>query len=371
MTHFGDFRTGALFGSLPCTAFSWTSELRAAGTVNVTVPACPEAAGLWSELQDGRALVVVEWAEDFGSRILWASPVVARSLGESSVTVGGSGIFGHLCRVKLVPNVPASQVAKAPGMTFTGDMGTIMRGMVAQVMSRPSFDLPIILEPARSGTRTQTYYGYERATAGQRISELAEHQNGPDFAFLPRFADSSNTSVVWDMVTGTETAPLLNRTAGIPIVVDGTAPGQDTVRTVTWESSAGAMGTTVWAAGGGTEAGSVIRAAVDTSLTNQGWPGMDADSDVSTDSEDGAYVQAVADGALARLRRPLRSVRASVRASFWWGQDARLGDSVRVMFDHPIAGRIDVTSRLLAESGDIASEWVELTLADTLAEEVA
>ena len=94
------------------------------------------------------------------------------------------------------------------------------------------------------------------------------------------------------------------------------------------------------------------------------------DATARSDATVGATVQRVADGALAQVKRPLRGIRVKVAAPFWWSQDARLGDSVRVMYDHPIAGRVDITSRLLSESGDVASQWVDLTLADTLAEDV-
>jgi hypothetical protein len=89
----------------------------------------------------------------------------------------------------------------------------------------------------------------------------------------------------------------------------------------------------------------------------------------TNDSEDGVEVQSYADDIKARRKRALRDISVEVDAQFWWSQDARLGDSLRVMYDHPIAGRIDVTSRLLSESGDIASDSVSLKLADTLAED--
>ena len=370
VAHFGDFRTGDIAGTLPCSAFSWTSELRGTGTCQVTVPPSTEATEMWQATQAGRAMVAVEWVEDFGSRIVWASPAFARSMDATTITVGGSGMFGFLSSKRiLIPNVTASAIPTAAKMTFTGDQGTLMRGVLAQALSLPQGDLPIVLEAARSGTRTQSYDGFDLAMVGQRISELADQDPGTDFAFLPRFEDSAATSLVWDFITGTEAQPLLNSAAGAPIVVDGTAPGQDTIQDFSWDESTSDMGTHVFAKGGGTEGGTVIRSSVDSSLTSQGWPRMDAVT--TNESVDGTTVQRYADGALAQLRRPLRSIRVKVRASFWWGQGARLGDSVRVMYDHPIAGLVDVTSRLLSESGDIASPWVDLTLADTLAEEVS
>jgi hypothetical protein len=169
------------------------------------------------------------------------------------------------------------------------------------------------------------------------------------------------------MVTGTEAAPSLNTTAALPIIVDGTAPGQNTVRGMSWSESVDQTGTHAYAKGGGTEGGTVIRGATDPTLTAAGGPRMDVVS--TNDSEVGDEVQGYADGTLARSKRALRSIKVDVDAQFWWAQDARLGDSVRVMFVHPIAGRIDITSRLLSESGDIATDSVGLTLADTLAED--
>lgn len=369
VTHFGDLRTGELWGTLPCSALTWTSELRETGDLRSTIPASPEAAGLWEASQAGRAMVAVEWAQAFSRRILWASPVVARDLGETALVVGGSGMFGHLGRRLLLPDVAASAIATTPGMTFTGDMGTIMAKALAQVLALDEGDLPIVLEAYRTGTRTQTYYGYEMASVAQRISELAEHIDGPDFALLPRFADGPDyLRIVWDFTTGAETTPQLNRAADTPIVVDGTAPGQNTVKGLSWSESAGGMGTHAFAKGAGIETATVIRSATDTTLTGQGWPRVDVVT--SSDAADGTQVQAYADGVNARTNRPLRGITVRVDAAFWWAQDARLGDSVRVLFDHPIAGRIDLTSRLLSESGDVATAEVQIELADTLAEDV-
>jgi hypothetical protein len=312
--------------------------------------------------------VAVEWTRRFGRRILWASPVTTRGLEANSLPLGGKGMLGHLGKRFLLPDVPADQIATAPGMTFTGDMGTIMARMLAQVLSLDEGDLPIVLQPYRAGTRTQTYYGYEMASVAQRVDALAKHKNGPDYALLPRFADGPDyTRIVWDFLTGAEDTPLLNSTAGLPIVVDGTAPGQNAIRSMSWTESTSDTGTHFFGVGAGSEKATMIRGSVDTALTSRGGPRMDVtetnDSTTSTD------VQALADGARDRRKRALREISVEVDAQFWWSQDARLGDSLRVMYDHPIAGRIDVTSRLLSESGDIASDSVSLKLADTLAED--
>lgn len=366
--HFGDVRTGFLEGDLPASGLSWTSELRETGSLSAAVPASPEASGLWDGLKAGPALVAVEWQRAFGRRILWASPVVLRGLDANAMSVGGSGMLGHLGKRLLLPDVPFDQIPTAPGMTFTGDMGTIMAKALAQVLSLDEGDLPIVLEAYRAGTRTQTYYGYEMASVAQRIDELSKHIGGPDFALLPRFADGPDyTHIVWDFITGTETAPTLNTTDGLPLVIDGTASGQNTVRGMSWAESTGDTGTHFYATGAGSEAAAMIRGAVDTGLTSQGWPRMDVTE--SNDSGDAVEVQAYADGVKARRNRAMRDISVDVDAQFWWSQDARLGDSVRVMFDHPIAGRIDVTSRLLSESGDVSTDRVALKLADTLAED--
>jgi hypothetical protein len=252
--HFGDVRSGWLWGSLPASTLTWTSELRETGTLSASVPASSEASGLWEGLQAGPALLAVEWQRQFGRRILWASPVVSRGLDANALNLGGAGMFGHLGKRFLLPDVPADQIATAPGMTFTGDQGSIMAGALAQVLSLDEGDLPIVLETLRAGARTQTYYGYSLASIAQRIGELAKQDPGTDYALLPRFADGPDyTRIVWDFLTGTEATPLLNGTADLPMVVDGTAPGQNTVRGMSWTESTGDTGTHFWAQGGGSE----------------------------------------------------------------------------------------------------------------------
>jgi hypothetical protein len=82
-----------------------------------------------------------------------------------------------------------------------------------------------------------------------------------------------------------------------------------------------------------------------------------------------AVVQGYADGALAKWKRPLRSVKVQVSAAWWWSKNGRVGDQVHLTANHRVLGALDVTSRITNVAWDKASIWVTLTLADTLAED--
>ena len=110
----------------------------------------------------------------------------------------------------------------------------------------------------------------------------------------------------------------------------------------------------------------MIRSASDSTLTGAGWPRLDGVT--SNDSADGSRVSAYAAGDLAKKRFPLRGVKVPVLASWWWGNNAQLGDKVDVTFTHAVIGQVRVVSRVESVSWDIASPWVVLTLADTVAE---
>jgi len=250
-------------------------------------------------------------------------------------------------------------------VSFSGlDHGSIMRGIVAQVQSLYQGDLPIMLEAPRAGTRTRTYEGFDLAFAGQRMTELAEVQPRTEFLLKPRFKVGTTTYVEWDLLTGTETTPQLTNT--MPWRLNATTPGQEIVGPVTVEDSASEMATYAWAKGAGEETKALIRAAESVDLPAAGWPRMDRVT--TSESEDPDLVQDYAIGLLRSALLPSRGVRVQVRASWWWGRDARVGDKVHLTADHPVIGRLDFTSRVLEVGWDIASQWVSLTLADTLAE---
>ena len=152
-----------------------------------------------------------------------------------------------------------------------------------------------------------------------------------------------------------------------PHELDGTGSKQAVINDLRVSDSGADLTTTAWAKDNGTERSATIRATSDFTLTGSGYPRLDGDT--MADTDDPNEVQGWANGLLARTFRPARSVTVSVAADKWWPLNARMGDFVHVRYNHPELGLLDLTSRVLGESWDVKSQWVDLTLADTLAED--
>jgi hypothetical protein len=363
---YGNVRDGRVYGRLPVAAASGGFGMRGDGSVNITVPAVDRAGLIYRSLPPGKGMWVLEWNDGQFRTVVDAGTIWNRSLGTASFGLSGAGILALLNRRLLIPNVSAELIAAQPPVSFTGmDTGSIIRAIAAHVMSLPHGDLPITLEDVRTGTRQQTYNGFDLAYAGPRMVEQSKQQPLTDFRFDPAYTDSTRQYVTFNLVTGTEAEPLL--TSARPWRLNATTPGQQVVGEVTCDDSATDMCTDNYGASQGVDNSAVIRAASDTSLTDAGWPRLDGTTD--NDSADGTVVQRYADGGLAAKRFPLRGIKVPVQASWWWGSRGKVGDGVDVKWISPILGTVRAVSRVVNVDWDVSLPWVTLTLADTLAEE--
>lgn len=363
--HYGNLRTGQPIATLPASEASWSTELLASGSASIALSSGELARTAWANTPVGATFWAIEWADNGGRRIVAAGPVWSKSFDGASASLVGSGMFSVFSKRRLIPKVTTANMPKND-VTFSNlDLGSIIRGIANHLLTDTNGDLPIVLEASRAGTHTRTYLGYESAWSDQRIRELSEVENGPEFDFRPRLT-ANGLGVEWLLVTGTEAQPQL--VGSTVYTLDATAPRQTVVGSVSGEFDASSMATTAWAIGGGTERAQVMRAGHDTALLSAGYPRLETDA--TYESVDGTRVQEYANGLIARTKRPARGVRVEVSAAYWYGLGANLGDRVRLIYDHPIIGRLDLTSRVIGESGSISSQWVTLTLADTLAEDL-
>lgn len=362
---YGNVRDGRVYGRLPASAASGSGGMFGDGSGSAVVDG-DRAAALWRSMPAAKTLIVLEWDDGDNRRVIDQGIVWTNPTSEQAVTLGWGGPLSLLNSRDLIPNTTADLIAAGSLTWSNADHGTIMRNIVEQVQSMPAGDLPFVLQAARSGTRTRTYDGFDVATAGQRITELSQVEPNTEFLFRPRYASPDDTThVVWDFLTGTEANPRLTNT--LPWRLNRTAPGQTVVGEISIDGSADELATHAYAVGGGEEKAKVIRGASDSTLTDAGWPRMDRNA--TNDATDATTVQGYADGLLARSKRPSRGVKVAVDAGWWWGQDRRVGDWVHLTADHRIVGRLDFTSRVTEVGWDITSRWVQVTLADALAED--
>lgn len=378
VVHYGSLRTGKIISELPVASCTFGDELRGLGSFSATVAVGQAGGGaLWNATRGAATFWALEWSSDFGREIIAAGPIFARSGDDSTITFGGSNLFGMLSHRRLVSPTWSDAQISALSLTYSNlDLGSIMAGIVAQVCTSAPADLPIVLEAPRVGINTRTYFGYDLADAASRISELGNVEDGtaglggPDWLFAPRFHGGATvtvdfTRVEWLFRTGSAAAPTL--TDPVVIVLDRTAFRQQNVGPISVSEDAANLATVVFASGGGSEVGKVIATAADATLTSAGYPRMDAT--VSSNSTTYADVSAQAAGLLTAQRTTPSAVTVTVRADQWWAASAHVGTTVRLLDPHhPMFGKIDLTSRVMKWSADVASTWVTLTLADSLTE---
>jgi hypothetical protein len=375
--HYGVLRTGQITSTLPVASCTAGDEMRGTGSFAATVMAGQGGEGaLWQATRGGATFWALEWAADGNRRIVAAGPMWARTGDDNGIQYGGAGLFSVLGHRKLLDQTWTDAQITAGALTFSNlDLGSIMAAIVARVTTTAPADIPITFEAPRTDINTRTYQGYDLSYADAMIVELGnvaagtQGNGGPDWALTPQFKGNWTmapdfTRIEWAMTTGTTASPNLTQT-GPALVIDRSAPQQQNVGAVSVVEDASALATTFFNSGAGTQASKVIGSATDATLTNLGYPRLDADD--TSNSTDYATVQAYAAGGLVRRNRTPSGTTVLVRASWWWAQGLNVGASVRLIDpDHAVFGAIDLTSRVLKWTADVTSEWVQLTLADSL-----
>ena len=375
VVHFGDLQTGAIHGTLPCVSASCSDELRAAGSFRAVL-SLAGSAQVWSRLAGGPAdMWAVEWADDFGRRIVAAGPLLPVAFAENGqVSLSGAGlwwVWGRRIAVhrNWAPSSASSvpPAAATPAWIMSGwDLGTIMMFICRETSELAGADavLPVVWEDARGGSHDRTYQPYDLVTVAQRVSELGNVEagtdglGGPDWAFFPEMVPGENR-VQWRMVTGTQSQPSI-LADDPPLQLDASAPGQQRLRKLTGTRNGSTRATRVFSSGGGTEETKVIQVA-------QAPGSIRLDAVVTNDALDDATVQGYADAELTKRNVTPSSLQLQVDASWWWSQTAGVGSPVWLSWPgHPAAGDLDLWQRVVAwQVDDISSRWVTLTLADT------
>lgn len=244
----GEVRTGRRITHIPVADAQWSTSL-GAGDIRVTIPLratdfAPlrrqyvgglfpgedvfpsestwpqEAKPVWRPFDGLRAeflaalepvrcfLAVIETSRDV-TAVLQAGPIQSwRYDSATGRLVVGATDIGALFQRRLVLDAAASDYA-AWAATYAGvGRGTIAKRLVQLATSHVHGALPINLPADEPGSNTRTYKGHDLAPVSQRLDELSRSEGGPEVTFRPRLSDD-RLGVEWDMLTGTETAPLL------------------------------------------------------------------------------------------------------------------------------------------------------------------
>ena len=395
----GELRTGRRLLAVPVSACSWSLAAGSAGSIEATIPlratdfrrmVQQSSGGLWpgggaypspetfpsgavtrwvpGDRTRGDIKGATEPTRTFaavlvGDRVIEAGPIWARSWDDAAgaLTIRAAGlqsVFDHrlVLRNDIEWNAPFA-IARA-SLSWSGlSLGTIQKRLVQTALAHTGGDLPVVLQADEAGPHTRTYPGAEMATVAQRLDELSQVINGPEFAFEPRLT-ADRLGVEWVMRTGTLADPLLHQ-AGLDWVASATA-SRGSIAGLTVTEDASSVATRAFAKGSGTDEASVIsRPAARSDLLAAGFPLLESARSYSSVTEQ-ATVDSHAAADLDANDRPWMTWSLSLAADARLGQ-YRPGDwwQVRVG-DHVYLDAGSYRARLASIKGAFGSPTVDL-----------
>jgi hypothetical protein len=301
----GFLRTGEVLAELPGDP-DYTDTLNAAGTATASIPldAVPAEVDLRAVTAPWRCFLAITR----GRAVVWAGPIVTRRRqpGSDVVEIGATGLWSIFDRRVLARLGSWGYADERADIVLTDlTLPSIAAEIVRTATNRPGGELPLLLPASVAGTNQRSYYGYELASAGQRLTQLVGVDGGPDLHFAPGWTPDS-ARIQWTARLGN---PYLGQ-MGSEWVFDHGAGLVD------WGSDEDAanMATTALVPGDGMEHGRLIGTATDTTLVDAGWPALDLVNSDHTDVKDAATLNAYARAYQNAYRSGIELDTAVVRA---------------------------------------------------------
>lgn len=271
--------TGTVIGYMPISANpTWLQQINDDGSWTIQTQVTDEDGGgltkkqLWYNTDEWRFSLAICYGNGTrpGDYICQAGPIVSSQAIQESPPVlqfGGTGLWGLLRATMMLnsawPGVSVNFTGGAD-VTFNGTLRDIAIQILSTAVARNPMpiDIPTV---SGGGTNTRTYNGYDLASAGQRLYELTQVDQGPDILLKPYFS-SANTirhqAVIGNPSLTTVGSPTIFRYPGNVISILPTR-NASTLSTRTFERGNGSQYTTLFAQ------------ASDPSLVNAGWPNLE------------------------------------------------------------------------------------------------
>lgn len=263
--------TGEHWARLPNASASWGDSINEPGSLNATVPDSdldvPNLVRAW-----GSIVAVVA----FG-RVLHAGYVKHRKRSESGKawTIeagGGMSIFEKRLVINYRLNstwrdgtvvVDEDHPSGNWPLTFTGSYSDLQSKLISESLKFGA--LPVVPAALTGGDKTRTYNSYDFKTVSDRIKDIGNLENGPEYRFDPSVDELG--AISFAHVASADGGELVDNhwvwNAFVPesgvILEDEDADGSE-------------MCTQSYGVGGKENDTLVVARAVSSSLTSQGWP---------------------------------------------------------------------------------------------------
>jgi hypothetical protein len=356
----GDTLTGRRIQTVPVVSGQWSDVLNRAGDISCTVTLndpVVQKLGLQNSAAAGKAfLACVE-----GDTVLQAGPIWRHSYNNgNSLTLYASGLWSYFDRRVLLPPGTTDPADESANTEVTSSFQGIARAYVAQAMSWPGGDVPVVLPDEIAGSNERTELGASLNRVGALLTDLTRVEGGPDIQFRPRLT-ADKMGVEWVMRIGTPEQPQLFSPQDVVFTWGVAGSSLSNLRV---EVSGAALASVGYAAGGRQSEEAIVSMAVDSTLTDHGYPLMEAvDSSRSTVTRR-ETMDAWAAALTTRGRRPIMSVSFDHDLSQRPFLSAfNVGDfaSLRVHDDNYLPDG-QIRMRVTARSGDAVGDKVHLEM---------
>lgn len=198
-------------------------------------------------------------------------------------------------------------------------------------VSRPGFALPIDYAAlVASDSNTRTYHGYETASAGQRLQELTQVENGPDVFFQPYVTTVAGVRYVRHRML-----------VGTPYLLQGGLPPKfslgDSIVDIAAAGDSSPMITSAFVKGTGNETGTLYGYSTSTQLIDLGWPALDYVDNSHTSTQYQSTLDSWARADVAQFGRKLEQWKPLIRLDSTpaWGTYMPGHFGSYVINDHP------------------------------------
>jgi hypothetical protein len=267
----GHLRTGDIVAELDGEA-DYSDELSAAGSARATIPldAVPPEVDIRAVTTPWRHyLALIEPGEH--DRVLWAGPVVPRRRAPSvnAVEVSASGLWAVFDRRVLARHGDWAYTDERADLILPDrSLPGIAVEIVRTALDRPHGQLPLVLPHVdNSGSEQRSYFGYDLASAGERLTQLTADENGPDLHFHPRYR-ADRSGIEWVLRVG---QPHLTQ-PGVEWYFDAGGNLLD----YGWDEDGSVLASAILVPGDGMERGRLIGRASNDALPLVGWPALDS-----------------------------------------------------------------------------------------------
>lgn len=294
--------TGEVVGEIPLSELpTWSSQVNADGSWSVKTPIGHDGGLTKAELRgltdSWRFSIAVCWGTGtVGDYICQAGPLVSDQLVSEIPAVlqlGGAGLWGLLRQTMQFNSTwPGVTLAVGADTRYTASLQGIAVAILNNAAARNR--MPIDIPAGGTGVLIRSYFGYDFASAGQRLYELTQDIGGPDVYLRPYFADSSH--IRHQALVGNPTLS----TPGNPVTFD--YPGS--VISILPTRNGANLSTTTYEKGNGMEYASLWVAATDPTLPAAGWPKLESMDSSLSSSTDLMALQARSNGLQTLHGRP-------------------------------------------------------------------